>query len=162
MQETWSFSEDGENFNKAGYSTRTGAIIAGAELGLESFYVGKGRLPIDLSNYLDVYNILEDAQAASEDWDTKSNTFDPDEEQLNYLAQKLKDAVDEWFEENPSLKPTWFIVDEPEEVCTYGELVSLALDKEITVDKAAQLLGVSIEEFLSDMQEAKTKYQGRK
>lgn len=162
MQETWSFSKDGENFNEAVYSTRANAIIAGAELGLESFHVGKCRPPIDLSNYLDVDNILKDAQAASEDWDTKFNTFDPDEEQLSYLAQKLKDAVDEWFEENPSLKPTWFIVDEPEEVCTYGELVSLALDEEVTVDKAAQLLSVSIEEFLFDKQEAKAKYQGRK
>jgi len=115
--EQWCISADEGSGYYGDYPTKDAAIAAGRiEFDGDPFWVGKARPPKPLSNGVYADWVLESAQEDLDDeWFVEWNSFEPSEEQVADLQQRLRAVVDEWFA-NHGLQPGWFLVDDIERV----------------------------------------------
>ena len=115
MTERWTISDSEEGNYYGDYPSKDDAIATGlAELNGDPFWVGKARPPKALSHGIFADEILDQAQENLEDeWQVEWNDFEPTEEQVADLQQRLRAVVDQWFVDH-DLSPKWFLVDDVE------------------------------------------------
>ena len=117
MPERWTISSSEESQYYGDYPSKDEAIASGLiEFNGDPFWVCKARPPKDLSQGIFADSILEQAQENLEDeWCVDWNNFEPSEEQVADLQQRLETVVDQWFVDQ-GLSPKWFLVDDIERI----------------------------------------------